>query len=358
MKLPTVPIVVAAVIVVAVGGFYFTGFDFQTGTQSDEPVTLDEFPEDSNFVDTGIVEASASTSFGISEETLTWVESMRTEDGSFYRGVACDADSCVTFGDETIFYVENAGLYLAYSEAAEVTGNQAYVSLADQEFATMQNVCADILEGNCGHFGFLAYVDRYEETGDETLLPIITELRDEFVEHYITTDFDDFAIVGTEFIAAAYEVDGEQSTLDNALTGLEKAREVAAGNTLRDFTCKLKSVETEVYDVSGDETILEDVKSFFDENDVVEDAKQKTVLEPVLDCSDALLRLYDATGDEIYKEQSQELFDHIVATFRDTPGSNAFFTDLGKTEMRVTDALRIAQIGIELSETNGEEDDE
>ena len=327
MKLPTVPIIVAVVVVAAVGGLYFSGFELETQTEN--------ISEDS--VETQLTGAE------VADMTLGFVESTRDEEGDIAWFVDCGVgEECELASSD--FSVDSSLLSLAYRDS----GNDA---MADSEFQRTIEACT--AEGFCGVSSFDSILDSYERTGNEEHMQIVVDSESSWTEIADTNKIEDDLTYVTSSInlAKIYRLNSDESTLAKSKEILDDAKLRTPSEedpefnikTVSSLECFVQNANIEYYTSSGDESYLNDAVSFFEEDDLTSSSIRMPETQTMIHCANALLSLGEITGDDSYAQSSEKLAVRIVTDRWDSDYS--FVSDSTHIPLKkIEDSVRMVSL--------------
>ena len=164
-KIPIIPIIIAIVIVAAVGGLYFSGFELEAGTQTSEDaerntITGLQIAEQSlDLIDESLVSSSGEyveyLSYGNFVETVEGVDEVESD-------------------NEIVQQFLNGRLYLVYDELADVTGSNEYRDKASSKFSIFYNACGEVCVD-----GYDIVYNEWKRTGDSKYSEMLDRMTSE-----------------------------------------------------------------------------------------------------------------------------------------------------------------------------------
>lgn len=288
---------------------------------------------------TGYVDGLRFTGSDVAAATALWAEGIRSEGGEIYNSYYCDGPGGPCGGRDGISLKNNVMLYLLYSKLAE--SDPGYSDDADREFESLSKMCADSGGAECESHYILAMGEI--GAGDEE----ISEAGDRFLESNYTEDAQDTIRI----LSVIHKAHPDPNTLGLASYFLDVFRNAtSSGDSLFRypggaglFDCAVRNSEMDVYSMSGDEALLESVKSFFDQNDVVESTGEMRNALEVIQCAEAAGKLADATGDASYRQASLEMVRVLVGSFWDADGRPLSYSGGGFSSNAVLPHVQVTE---------------
>ena len=316
MKLPTVPIIVAVVIVAAVGGLYFSGFELDISSDAMEETETGDAMEES--------EGSIATGAEVARDALkVFDENMKAGDGYENYLVYGESGEVVLrssedegntfFGDVNQDAFLTGMLYLAYRELGDSEA-------AGAEFENLYSACSD--NGLCGGMVYSSVYREWQDTGDETYRdalisasPAVFDLESE------TSTQIEFSV---QSLGMSYSLKGDESIsnqIDSQFADYEEftqqimSQEGITSETGFFLTCQTSRAISSLYEFEGqepDNIFYPNLMVLYDE--IVGDfgAPGQLELNTVVDCGHALVNAYEATSNVTYKDAAASLLSFSV----------------------------------------------
>ena len=349
MNLPKIPIIIAIVIVAAVGAFYFSGFELEKSEVPEETVVSPETQ----------TEQEGTDSLEIASTIYSYIQTQRNSEGFYHYSSNCD-DDC-PFKDQVF---KNANTWPTYASVGMfvATGEQRYLDDAERDADALLAWCEeDPVE--CVRVTYqissLADVSSNEKYSN-FVIDEADVLIDPANSEIVGTDMPMLLSIDSIQLADVYGITGDEKYLTSSIEKLNEAEAALEsdsfeggaalpvyardGNLFKTFACWPQLAKIELYKSTGEKSYLDEVASFVDGVKVDENVHSLWFMTDVQPCIDIYIQMGELTGDSSYTDGAVRMMQSTLDLYWDTPsnvitsGNNAIKSARDADDSSITDS--------------------
>jgi hypothetical protein len=315
------------------------------------------------------------TGSSIAQQSTKFFDNMRQTNKQYYSAEDCIGNRGQPTCSIESFYVNdsNSWTMFAYSGLYQATENQVYLQNAKNDAQVLFQDCS-INPDNC--LWMLVQMIQYQKlTNDNQYSPIISNLG----QRLMSNSENDAMMLGIESreLAMLYEMNSQQSYLDEAVSRLQQSQNLWINDTSVDSyerlvytdnnqpfygpACWTELAQIELYQATNNQTYLTNARNFFDSVNIDKHASAIDALINLNPCIDSLLKLSTITGNQKYYNQAANATQYLVTYRWDSPLSmaekyngdggflsNRYYTDNTKF---ISDATYVVYILSQMNDT-------